>query len=1012
MFTTMGRSALVTTTALACIGVSAPAAAQIRNFDVPAQAVQSGITALGRQANIQIVAARRDTRGKRANALRGMMTVDQAISRMLAGTGLTSMKTGAQTYAVVAMQAPAMMHASSAMVAAVPTGGDDGQAQAAPAAASDASDAGEDAANAEILVTGSRLDRAGFDAPTPTTVVGGAELRLGNRPSIAQVLNDLPQFRAAGTPAQTTGNTDNSYSAADLRGLGSTRTLTLVNGHRFNGTNDLNNVPQGIIKRVEVVTGGASAAWGSGAVAGVVNIILDDELKGLSLSAQNGISSRGDGMRYGFSGSYGTEFADGRGHFMVAAEFVRDRGIYGRNDGSRPNLDAALYTMADGRLLLANDVNFTDAGPGGIITSGALAGYAFNRDGSATPLVAGSLRNATTTVGGTGRSVRDYLPVISPFHRATAYARASYELNESTKIWVDASFSRMWDDFLSFPESTRATATTGGLVFQKDNAFLTPAVRAALASGPQTFRVGYIFGDQGGFETYGYHRENYEGAIGIDGSLGGSWKYSAYYDHGEFHNDQAFYNQRITANFNDAIDAVTNASGQIVCRVALTNPNTACRPLNLFGSGNSSPEALAYAFAGRDQVYHLTTQKLDTAGASVRGDPFSTWAGPVSFAAGVDVRWEKFITNKIDPLSTARALGSYNAAPTNGGFSVKEGFVELAVPLLNIPGTAVLDVSGAARYSDYSTSGGIWSWKTGGTLRLVDDILLRAVYSRDIRSPSIAELFTTRTTAYATVIDPFRANESVSVVRYGGGNPDLLPEIAHTLTLGGSYAPSFIPGLNLSVDFYKIDIDDVIATIAPQDALNQCFAGNSAACAAITRDSTGQITQLVATFINLAYYKTRGVDFEASYVLPLERLNQSMDGSLRFRLLATHVNQLRINDGVNSYDRAGDVGDNATFTTPKWKASGSVSYQRENFGIDMRVRYIGGGTFNNLQPIINNRVKSRTYVDLGAQFNVGNFTVFGNVNNLFDRDPPFVTYGSAIYDAVGRYFSGGVKVKL
>jgi len=867
-------------------------------------------------------------------------------------------------------------------------------------------------AQPEVLVTGSRIDRAGFDAPTPTTVLGDIELREGNRPSIAQVLNDMPQFRAAGTPVQTTGNTNNSYSAADLRGLGPLRTLTLVNGRRFNGSVDLNNVPQAMIKRVEVVTGGASAAWGSGAVAGVVNIILNDDSEGFTIGAQDGISSRGDGRRYGFDGSVGTHFAGGRGHFMLAAEYIRDEGIFGRNDGSRPNLDSGLFTTSNGQVYLANNVNYTNATPGGVITSGVLSGMAFNKDGSLSPVSAGSQRNATSTIGGDSRSQTDYLPVSSPFHRANVYARASFDISDRTKVWFDGSFAAMWDDFPSFPELARATATTGGIVFQKDNPFLTQAVAAALASGPQTFRVGRIFGDPGGYEDYAYHRENYEGAAGIDGSFGDTWRYSAYFSHGKLRNTQGFYNQRITANYNNAIDAVTNPAGQIVCRVALTDPNTACRPLNLFGIGNASPAAIGYAFAGKGQVYATTTQSLDTAGASLRGDLFSTWAGPVSVALGTDFRWEKLSTNRLDPLSAAGALSSFNASATNGSFSVKEGFSEAAVPLLNITGKLKLDLNGAARYSSYSTSGGIWSWKTGGTLRLYDDLLLRAVYSRDIRSPSITELYTSRSTSYVTVTDPSRNNEAVSVVRFGGGNVGLKPEIAHTLTLGGTYAPHFVSGLNISLDYYKIDIGDVIATISAQDAVNQCYVGNTAACATITRDATGQIAQLVGTYVNLASYKTRGIDIEASYLLPMNRISDGLPGSLRFRVLATHVFDLRVNNGVFTVDRAGDVGDTASFTTPKWRATGGLTYQSEKIGLDLRVRYVGGGKFDSQIPIMNNKVASRTYVDLGAQFSIGRLTIYGTVNNLFDRRPPFVTYGSAIYDVVGRYFSGGVKVKI
>ncbi|RJF94217.1 TonB-dependent receptor plug domain-containing protein [Sphingomonas cavernae] len=895
------------------------------------------------------------------------------------------------------------------------------QAQPAPA---DAPETEQADAGGEIVVTGSRVERAGFDAPTPTTVIGDVELRQGSRPSIAQVLNDQPQFRATSTPASTTGNTNSSASTADLRGLGAVRTLTLLNGRRFTGSADLNSVPMSVIKRVEVVTGGASAAWGSGAVAGVVNILLNEDLEGITLGADAGISSRGDGFRYGFNGSFGTKFADDRGHFMIAAEYVDDQGAFDRL--SRPNLGAGLFSL-NGRLTLQPDVNVASAAPGGLIMSGVLAGQVFNPDGSLSPFGYGSVvsPNSPTTLptsmlGGAGRSQNDYLAVSSPYERINLFAHASYELNETAKLWIDGSFNRMESDFGFFPDvravspATPTTAAAGGILIQRDNAFLSSAIRNRLiAAGQTSFRMGRFLDDIGelGILNYAYKRDNIEGAIGLDGEIGGGWKYSAYFGHGELKNRQALQNQRITANFNNAVDAVISpTTGQPICRIALTDPTTLCRPLNLLGYGNASAETVAYAFGDGGNT---TVTKLDTTGFSVRGDAFSTWAGPVSVALGVEARRESIETTQVDALSRQGALGILNFSALDGSFNVKEAFAEAVVPLLDIEDTATLELNGAARYSDYSNSGGIWSWKVGATSRLFDSLLLRAVRSRDIRSPSITELFTTRTTNIQPVTDPFNGNQVVTVFRYGGGNPDLVPEIAHTTTIGGSFSPKFIPGFSLSIDYYRIDIDKVIGSLSAQDIVTQCFRGNTGLCDQIVRDSTGAITTVFATNLNLASYKTRGVDFEASYQLPLDTVGAGLPGSLRFRALATYVDTLLINDGVNTYDRAGDVGDNAAFTTPKWRGTGSITYQSEDVNVDMRMRYVGGGNYNSLQPIVNNRINSRTYFDLGAQFNIAErFTLTATVNNLFDRDPPPIAYSSAIYDVMGRYFQVGAKVRF
>ncbi len=628
----------------------------------------------------------------------------------------------------------------------------------------------------------------------------------------------------------------------DLRGLGQERTLTLFDGHRFVGANDLNTIQQNIIKRVDVVTGGASAAWGSGAVAGVVNLIPNDDLQGLTIGSTGGISSRGDGDRFGVDLTYGDKFADGRGHVLFAGAYFRDQGLFGRCDGSRPNVCANEFATNSGQLFLVDNVKPTTAAPGGLITSGPLAGMQFNPDGSLSPLPLGNPTNSNSTVGGNGSNGLENAVVAAPFHRANAYTRVTYEVSDALKLSADINATMMWDNFYSSPEEIDGS-TTMGLVFQKDNPFLTPAVQAQLASGPQTFNFGRIFVDQG-YEALKYYRKTVEFSVGASGHIGGSWSYDAYADHGEIRQSQGYYNQIITANFNNAIDAVRDPAGNIVCRVALTDPNTPCRPLNLFGVGNASPAAIAYAYATNpDQVNLTQTQSLTAAGGSVHGDPFSTWAGPVSIASGVDYRKEELELDNIDPLSASGALGGFNNSGTAGKFDVWEGFFEGVAPLLNNEHVAKIDLNGAARYSDYSTSGSIWSWKYGGTVRLIDDLLLRTVYSRDIRSPNIQELFTAHSQQILTITDPLNNNVSYPVSNFSGGNTALNPELSHTLTIGGSYSPHFIPGLSMSLDYYHIIIKGAIDTLSSQDIINLCAQGNQALCNQITRSTTtGLIT--------------------------------------------------------------------------------------------------------------------------------------------------------------------------
>ena len=871
----------------------------------------------------------------------------------------------------------------------------------------------------DVVVTGSRIQRAGFEAPTPTTVLGDIELRQGNRPSVAQVLNDQPQFRATATPATTTGNTNNSASTADLRGLGTVRTLTLINGHRFTGANDLNTIPVSLIKRVDVVTGGASAAWGSGAVAGVVNIILDDSYKGLLIGADAGISDRADTARKGVQAVVGTSFLDDRLHVMVAADYTKEDGAFGRDD--RPNLRSAIFQQADGRFILANNVGYTILNTGGAIIGGAANRYVFNANGSISPLTLGSQTNGNFTVGGNSQNIYDFVAVTSPYDRENVFGRATYEFSPAAKLWVDGSFSRVHNNFPFFPETPLVS-------IRADNAFLTTTAKQQLAGLGATLpiTVGRILTDIGSTGYMGYRnvRRNLELAAGLDGSfnvMGRTLKYTSYYDHGDLRSDQSLYNQRITAKFNNAVDAVVGAGGIIQCRIntdaVTTNDDPACAPLNILGQGNPSAAAVAYAFGANRQI---TTTRLDAAGVNLNGSLFNLWAGPVDFAVGGDFRWESLATNFVDPLSLAGGFGSLNFTATNGRFNVKEGFAELNVPLLDVENVIHFEANGAARYSDYSTSGGIWSWKYGGTAKLFREILLRGSYSRDIRSPTISEYFTNQALNLTNAVDPFTKTSLANVRNFTGGNPGLTPEISHTLTLGGSVTPRMLHGFSFGVDYYKIDIKNVIATLALQDLLNLCYsrAPSDASCGGvIARDATGTISTVSRTFLNLAEYKTRGLDFEASYSMPLTRLG----GTVRFRALATRVLDLLINDGVHITDRSGVVGDTTTFDTPKWRGTGSINYQSNVVGLDFRVRYVGGGQFSQPydvngvafgQVIQNGKIGSRTYFDIGGQVKVKQFTLFATINNLTDRDPPFVTYASPIYDMIGRYYSGGVKLKF
>jgi outer membrane receptor protein involved in Fe transport len=896
----------------------------------------------------------------------------------------------------------------------------------------------------DITVTGSRISRAGFDQPTPTTVIGDTELRQGQRSNLAQALNDIPQFKPTVTPQVSVGNTSSGIAPVDLRGLGPQRTLTLLNGRRFVGTNNLNYLPMNLVDRVEVVTGGASAAYGSDAVSGVVNIILKDKLQGLSVGAISGISSRGDGRRYGGDLSFGSSFAGERGHVLFGVEYINDASIRDRN--SRPNLGSSAVvrlnpTVAtDLRQVLVRDVNFGNQSWSGLITSGILAGQVFNEDGTLRPFRAGTslaanpatTRFPTQMIGGAdGVGTYDDVAVTTPLERVSAFGRANYDFG-ATMLWAEASYGRSASSPDPFLPNIGQSAT---FTIQATNPFLSQTIRDQLAAAGQTsFTLGKFAGGYFGLK-YSGTREQIEGAVGIDGTFG-PLVFHLHYSHGEAKTRQRLRSP-IIANLTNALNPVLS-NGQIVCAInadaATSNDDAACRPLNLFGRNAASPEAIAYVMGTQRSD---TTNKLDAVAGQVQSDLFSLWAAPIVAAVGAEARFEEQIS-----VSGARDLaGAFGGAvglyrvPINGAFNVKEGFGEVAVPVVNAEGRFKLDFNGAARYSHYSRSGGIWSWKAGVTVKLFEALTFRGTRSRDIRAPSITELFQVRNINVGPLADQDSAGRAAAnpaynpspqmVTIFTGGNVGLTPEIGTTTVIGTTFSPGFLPGFDLSVDYYDIGIADAISALSGTNLTLACRNGSASACGRITRDSTGTVTTVLSNQQNIAQFQTRGVDIEAAYRFPMTRISGSIPGTLLVRALATYIRDFVFDTGVTRIDSAGDVGTGTANAIPQWRGTLSFAYQGPTVGLDARVRYVGGGKFNHLLDqsyvqaitpgstayLVNNDIAARTYVDMGLQIRVAERLQWSmSVNNLFDVKPPLSPVGPTYYDAIGTYFTAGIRV--
>jgi outer membrane receptor protein involved in Fe transport len=901
----------------------------------------------------------------------------------------------------------------------------------------------------EIVVTGTRVVRDGFNAPTPTSVIGAEELAAKAPANVADYLNTLPSLAGSATPRSTGSFVSGGLigiNALNLRSLNPSRTLVLLDGQRvgassLTGLVDVNTFPQQLVKRVDVVTGGASSSWGSDAVAGVVNFVLDREFTGLKGQVQGGVTDYGDDRGWNTSLAAGAKFAGGRGHILVSGELAHSDGTNGLGDrkwyNGRKILLNPAYTATNGQpqLLVRDNVGVATATPGGIILSGPLRGTYFGPSGTLGQFNFGTLTSGSFQVGGDWRysDTGADINLAPELARQNIFGRVSYEVTDSLRIFGQASYSRS-----TAHQDAQPYSKYGNLTIQPDNAYI-PASLAGRITAPVTF--GTTNEDLGVVPVYN-ERTAARFVLGADGNfeaLGTKWSWDAYGQRSENHVNNST-NTIIAARYLQAIDAVRNTNGQVVCRSTLTNPTDGCVPYNVFGTGVVSQAAANYV-VGESWGKNKLTQ--DVAAVTLRGEPFSTWAGPVSLATGLEHRREE-VSGSNDPLSTTRSYDSGNFRASFGSYNVTEGFIETVVPLAKDTALAQsLDFNGAVRVTDYSTSGVVTTWKLGLTYAPIDDISFRFTRSRDIRAANLAELFQTGVGGQSTAPDPFRGNVSTSFLTSQVGNPNLDPEKADTLGFGAVLKPRFLPGFAASVDYYKIKIDGAITTVAPLTLINQCFAGNTALCSSITRNSAGAITLVTSVPINLSKQVAEGLDFEASYRRDL------FGGSLNMRFLATRylknyqnngINLPTNNVGKNSADvsLAAATGSGAT-SLPKWRYMASVGWDRDPVAFTFVARGFSDGVYNpafvecnsgcpastvDNMTIDNNQIPGAIYFDANVTLKLkDNVEAFLVVDNILNKDPVQIGIGPTIggaplsvnqslYDTMGRVFRVGARFKM
>ena len=965
----------------------------------------------------------------------------------------------------------------------------------------------------EIVVTGSRIRRPDLTSSSPVAIATAAEIGTsGEIANVENFLNELPQFVPFTTGASN--NPGNGLAVVSLRGAGPSRTLVLVDGKRFipsqlGGTVDLNNIPTPLVERVEVVTGGASAVYGSDALAGVVNFILKKNFSGIETNGFYRITERGDSAIGTVSATVGGNFADGRGNAALFAGYTKRKPTFASaRDFSR--------------------VVLTDSTPNAAGTAGGCVPGSLNEFGLGTRAPAGAgvarepcfVPGGSTLIPGTlffdlgtsGKRIDeaglpqpfvnpDDLFNFAPFNylqlpqeRWIGTAIAHYEISESIVPYARASMA--WN---AVPRELAATPTSGTFNINLNNPFLTPQLRNELCTtlvdadpvtaGRQTPTLAQcdVFAAQGRTvstfigrrmletgsrqnpqETYSFQLQG-----GVKGDITPDWAYDLSYQYARTANNTQIRGDVSRDRFQQSLLATRDANGNIVCTVTTGG----CVAANIFGPNRISPQAAAFIDLSAQSQ---TVVKHEVVAATINGHlPFGLFAEErIGLAFGADYG---AVAGRFDPDEALQfqVTGFNRTSPTAGKFDVKEVFGEASVPIAaGLPFVHDLRATGALRYSDYSQRnvGGVWTYAAGAEFAPVRDIRFRGQYQRAIRAPGIGELFAGQGNNFPAAVDPCSNQQPVAsrteAIRQGcinagipaasvwaftppggtqvetliGGNPDLQEETSDTYTFGAVFTPTFLPGLNVTVDYYKITIDDAISTFggSTQNILNTCYgvlAGSPSSlyCQAIVRRPNFTIERVVALNANVSSLKFRGIDWQLDYRtrLPVRLFGDSDTAfALIHRGTRTLDQTIQADEVAPIIDCTGFYGARCGNPTPKWRANTQLSFTQGVVGLSFQHRYFSK-TFDdrqmrfpnpNITPPVealftpidrpSSKIGGYHVYDASLNFDISdNMEWTFGVENLLDRDPPVPgdsadeqnnTYPS-MFDPFGRKFFISVR---
>lgn len=893
-----------------------------------------------------------------------------------------------------------------------------------------------------VTVTASRVRRDGYEAPTPTTVFDSDDLTLRPPDTLADLLARLPQMRNAAN--EGTGGVEFGQFAGrgfvNLRGLGLNRTLVLMDGARpvsnsLSGARDILALPSALIARVDVVTGGTSSLYGSDAIAGVVNFIVDSRFTGFKATAEGGTSTRSDATASKVSAAWGADLSN-RWHLVASAEFFSKDGV---NSPSRSFATAPAivpnprFTPTNGErpLVVVNNAYDAKSSPGGLILDGPLAGQQFLEDGATAPYVPASCAVSQPYVLCDSRqdlaAPLGTLSLTSPQRRFSGFGRVTFSITPDIEAHFDATLTR------SRTLLTQNGFETTGFDLQipinvADNPFLPEAVRSRyLAAGEASLLMGRQNTDEGRFQDL--FRESVENfSLGLSAQIGAGWMLKTRATYGHADTGERWVNVYSIDRFFEAVDAVS-VNGTPTCRInAVTTTEPACAPADIFGSGNMSAAAKAW-FLG-DIRKPLRTSQRELA-LDLTGEPVSLWAGPVSVAVGASYREER--TRQLnDGTDAGFAFAGYPAF--SGGSDVSEAYSQAVVPLArDFTLARSLDLDLAARWVRYSGIGSELPWKVGLNWMPLQGVRIRFSKSEDIRAPSVLELnlpqfeggIVPQVNPLPNGVPLFNSlgiapGQTLAVREIGGGNLALEPEIAHTTSFGIVFQPTSIQGLTASVDHYRIRIADAITTLPTSTIVQDCASGNAATCELIGFSAVSSLPTVSAISLNAQSFVTSGFDAEGRYAFRLA------GGEATFRALLNYITEYEQTvPGASSQDLLGDI----TSGLPKLQGDLSVTYRRGSTTGFLSGVYIGSGTYRKSMSaeIQNNHVPHVWYVDATVDHRLGYFcgdcSLYVAASNLFDQRPPHPGYGmytniessfftGVPYDRIGRFFKIGLRVAM